>query len=276
MTRIVTTTPFRILSLNVAQLPFPLGIKNRNARAKNLVDKILAIDQEQPDVICLQELFRHRGRKYVIKALEDIYRFVFADNRRGRHLLGVNSGLAILSRFPIIDKMIHRYTKYRGVENFAKKSILGVMLEINDDEYVCVFTTHLQTGLGGEPCICKLFETNSDTSNELKTMQIQEAATAIQDFRRSTHPVYFVGDFNIPANKPLYLITSAILLARCNIVDVFDHNESELDTSVIGREDRRIDHLFASSPESSQNVISSHFGTYGDVTDHYAVSGFVN
>lgn len=105
------TNMMKILSLNLGQLPFPLGIKDRKKRARELVNKVLMMDSEDdentPDIVCFQELFSRSSRRIVIKGLSDIYPYWYADNSRGRHVVGVNSGLAIFSKHQIVD---HTFT----------------------------------------------------------------------------------------------------------------------------------------------------------------------
>lgn len=271
-----------VMNLNVGQLPWPLGIHGRKSRARTLVDKILMMDEDSklPDIICLQELFSKTARKIVIKGLKDAYPYYYVDDSHGKYLVGVNSGLAIFSKHPIVNQTLVHYSVYRGVENFAKKGIMGVRLEV--DKYdennalysssLCVFTTHVQTGVGGEPCICKLFDRNNLPSDSLKYLQIEQACKVINEFRDEDDHLIFCGDFNINSSKKLYQEISDALGVDCCIYDSFESKQSNLQSSAIG-EGKRIDYQFVSDDLLGESIIDSYFGPYAIVTDHYAIFG---
>ena len=264
-----------LLTLNVAQQPVRIftGLKNRNKRARRLVDKIFELNP-QPDIICFQELFRKKSQKLIIKALKHIYPFYYLDESPGKYIIGVNSGLAIFSKFPITEKTLYTYTKFRGVENFAKKGLMGIKIQIDDNNEMYVFTTHLQTGIGAEPCICKYFDTNDWSSNQLKSFQVQEAIDQITHITHDKHiPIVFTGDFNIRAIKPLYN-TIQEKLDNIGLNDIYDEDESPIDTTVIGKPDRRIDYIWTNTTGNS--VVTTEFGDIvGYITDHYGVIGYI-
>jgi endonuclease/exonuclease/phosphatase family metal-dependent hydrolase len=275
----------RILNLNLGLLPWPLGIRHNCQRSKTMLNKILMMEPDElPDVICFQELTSRIARRIVTKGLCDLYPYHYVDTRLGRHLIGVNSGLAIFSRHPIVDKTLRTYSVYRGVENFARKGVMGVRLEIDkyDEDHVlytthlCVFTTHIQAGIGKEPCICKLFDRNQYTTAELKTKQVQESTEFVNCFVRPAvdEAVVFCGDFNIPAAEELYPMLRDTLMDECGLVDSYDADRSEIEGSVIGKPHKRIDYQFV-SPQWLQghSGIVTYFGPYGEVTDHYGVTG---
>lgn len=273
----------RVVNLNLGMLPFPLGIRHNCRRVNTLLNKILMMDNENlPDVICFQELTSRIARHKVIQGLKDLYPHRYVDTRTGKYLVGVNSGLAIFSRYPILNTMIKSYTVYRGVENFARKGIMGVRLEIDKFDKqnvlysgtVCIFTTHLQAGIGDEPCVCKWFDSNHLSTNELKTRQVEEAADYINEFVYSDEPVIFCGDFNIPSAEELYPMLTEVLGEECRLYDTFSGEDSEVSSSVIGKQNKRIDYQFINDTViEGKSVIKTYFGPYGEVTDHYAAFG---
>lgn len=263
-----------VLTINIAQQPIRIftGLKNRNKRAQRLVQTIKQLDP-LPDIICFQELFRKKSQKIIIEGLKNIYPYYNVDKTCGKYIIGVNSGLAIFSKYPIEEKMFHQYTKEKGVENFAKKGILGLKLKLDDDD-LFVFTTHLQTGLGAEPCICKCFDNNKLSSDDLKKIQVQEAVNKIKEFTKNDNSpsIIFTGDFNTPSVNDLYQIESH-LLNSIDLEDIFNKQKSPLDTTVIGKPDRRIDYIWTNIL-GSNDIVTTKFGNIvGYITDHYGVIG---
>ncbi len=260
---------FKILTLNVAQLKFPIGKGNRTARTL-MLSNILNKDSFQYDVICFQELFRGESRDILVRWLSENYPYFIADYSRGRYLIGVNSGLAIFSKHPITRDIFHRFTTFRGVENFTKKGVLGVEIDI-EGTAVHVFTTHLQTGLGSEPCICKLFDRNKMTSVEIKTKQVKEIKSVITQFAGDRDNIILTGDMNIRADSELYDMAYG-KLSSVSLLDTFSPDVSELQTTVIGK-DRRIDYIWFDGVGNS--IIVPYFRSSPEITDHNGVVGYL-
>ena len=269
----------RVLTLNIEQMPFPLGSGSRNKRARILSDIILSNDDF--DVICFQELFRRSARKILIKQLKNVYPYYCIDDSYGKYLIGVNSGLGIFSRFPIVDNILHTFKNYRGVENFAKKGVMGTRIDISslDTEIpfdIYVFTTHIQSGIGNEPCICGIFNKisgspGSDMSSvELKKSQMEEVADTIENFCERRENVILAGDLNIVAQNNNDYAFLKDIMNSVGLSDTFDSNQSSLQSTVIGEQNRRIDYIWSDMEGSS--VISAKYGNT-DTTDHRDVIG---
>lgn len=268
------TDSFKILSLNVGQMPFPLGLDSRDKRLKLLIDTILS--NEDLDVLCFQELFRKEARISIVNKLKDEYPYYLVDSSSGKYYIGVNSGLAIFSKYPIIDTIKHTYKHFRGVENFAKKGLLGVKIKITD-MFINIFNTHLQSGIGSEPCVCKIFDYFSDSpgsnmsSTELKIAQVEELAHEIEVFCYETEKVVSVGDFNILTRKSDYVSLKDIM-ESIELFDTFSSDDSPLQSSVIG-ENKRIDYVW--SDIEGYSIITNKYGN-SKITDHRDVIAYLN
>jgi endonuclease/exonuclease/phosphatase family metal-dependent hydrolase len=265
-------TPINILSLNLAQLPFPIGISNRNKRAREFVNRLLNMEN-LPDVICLQELFTNSSRNIIKNGIEHIYPYNYIDYSCGKFLIGVNSGLAIFSKYPISSQILHTYKKYRGVENFAKKGVMGICIELENDKHCYVFTTHIQSGLGGSPKILdwldKILNITDLGSDDLKLYQVASIINTINKLIVGKAPIFVAGDFNIEANTELYTEMLNILDSK-KLYDNYDEENSENNSSVLD-EDKIIDYIFSNM--NGQYIILNTFGEKGIVTDHRAVNG---
>jgi len=259
----------KVLTLNVGQLKFPLGKGKRNNRALMLAN-ILNKEENPYDVICFQELFRGNAQDILVRWLIDKYPYYRVDRSRGKYLIGANSGLAIFSRHPIIRDIKHQFTVWGGVENFAKKSVWGVEIAVEETK-TYIFTTHLQTGLSGTPCICKLIDRNKLTSTELKTQQLEEIKNVMKEFVGEGDNVLLMGDFNIKDTSDLYQ-TMHEKFSSVRIMDTFATEESDLQSTAIG-EDKRIDYIW--SDGAGDSIIVDDFRSTPEITDHRGVVGFV-
>lgn len=258
----------RILTLNTAQLPFPLGLENRDERVKELGRLILAMEN-QPDVICFQEMFRKEGKERITKELHNRYPFFAADDTDPT--VGVNSGLLIVSKFPIAQQFSHTYNLYRGIEDFAAKGVLGAQIPWKGRNLL-VFTTHLQTG--GEWDLLKPMDWSKPDSTTVKVFQVYEAQDFIGSLRQSipNSLVLFAGDFNIRAGGDLYLEAARLLMGARDA-----HSEAcSVTGGTVWEEDgisvkpNRIDYIWVfGSALKGNSCITNLFNT--QVTDHLGV-----
>lgn len=134
----------KIFTNNTAQFPFPIGMGNRFHRIDLLAREIRRIS---PDIVCLQEMWARSARNRLARRLSFEYPFTYSDNSCGKFILGLASGLMILSKYPIVKSNLHHFKAYRGPEHFAKKGVIGVRINVNGT-FWNIFTTHLQAGAG--------------------------------------------------------------------------------------------------------------------------------
>jgi len=269
----------RVLTLNVAQLGWPLGIKNRQTRVLKLA-KVLREELPDFDVLCFQELYRKRAKETLILWLKEEYPYYIVDTSPGRYWIGTNSGLAFFSKIPIAEVYKYVYKHFRGVENFSRKSLWGLKLHYANEpeEKIYVFTTHIQSGIGSEPCICKIFDYFSKspgknmTSKELKEAQIDELCKAVQEFAGDNSKVILSGDFNIRATSSLYKKLSQSM-NNIGLFDTFEEEKSPIDTTVVGEENKRIDYIWCDT--EGESIVATIFGEEG-ISDHYGVVGKID
>lgn len=264
----------RVLTLNTAQLWWPLGFKGRQARILKLA-KVLTVDFKDYDIFCFQELYRKDAKRTLITWLKDTHPYYMVDTSCGKWWIGTNSGLAIFSKIPIAESFKYVYKHYRGVEDLSRKSVWGVKVHYaNEPEGAFyLFTTHMQTGIGAEPWIFKIFDYFSSspgrkmTSTELKEAQAKELSVAIQKFAGDSSKVIATGDFNTPANSEAHQ-TLEEEMEKIGLFDTFDAEKSPLDTTVVGKE-RRIDYIWCD--KTGESIVQEVFGNEV-ISDHYGVS----
>ncbi len=264
--------PFRLLTLNINQFPYGLGLKNHQERAEKLA-QIIREKQDQYDVIAFQEVWSNRTRDEIYRQIQTFYPHRSEDRSWGYLVLGFHSGLAIYSKYPIRRKMLITYRDYRGFENLAKKGLMGVEIEKNGKP-VYVFTTHLQAGPGN--AFFQWLDQGKPRTDQISLLQLQEAETEINRFvREKDAPIFLAGDFNITALSEEYHRALQELPAWR---DTFDPNRSHYQGTSWNDfpENQRIDFILTRNLPPSEgtaySVIVDDFGP--SVTDHPGVLGF--
>jgi exonuclease III len=273
----------RLLTLNTEQMPFPFGKEFRTERAQLLSDIILS--NKDFDIICLQEVFWEPSRQIFINNLRYKYPYYYVDDSFGKYFIGLNSGLAIFSKYPIVDHISHTYKDYRGVETLAKKGIIGVKLDLSGNNkfkskrslikskrsFVNVFTTHLQSGIGKEPYIFTLIDKYSPlkgsnmSSIELKESQLKELKKIVQKFCKDGEHIIVAGDLNIDASRSKdYGILSQIMRSL-RLKDTFVFTNDSMKSSVLGGKEKRIDYVW--SDMVGKSIITETYGN-SKTTDH--------
>lgn len=267
----------KLLTLNTAQLPWPIGIPHRRWRAQQLVDVIQNME-EKPDIICFQEMYTYCQRSFVINKLKDQYPYQFKDTRMGAFIFGVNSGLLVLSKFPILDKLLFQYTIKLGAENLARKGVMLLKLQLAPDKTIFVGTTHQQGGDGWETWWPLDFYKCTHNEFIVKSIYVQEAMEQIINFvgtNWENEVIIYMGDFNTvnTEDAKYYEFTKFWLQAR----DTFDASKSKFNSSVWWRVNQgvpgRIDYIWNIGKQiPCYSVIIDDFSD--QVTDHLAVFGY--
>jgi endonuclease/exonuclease/phosphatase family metal-dependent hydrolase len=137
----------RLLTYNLAMLPFPLG-NVKKIRAEKFVDKILG-KSPKFDIISLQEIFDEKIRRYLTERLKHEYPYMI-EKSSDHELLNQDSGLFFASKYPVLS---HTFSEYRSKtllssDALADKGILEARIELspgNDTRILHVILTHLQS-----------------------------------------------------------------------------------------------------------------------------------
>lgn len=133
-----------------------------------------------PDLVLLQESFVSRT-----KELRDIsnYPFTAKGPDKANFLLGVDSGLYILSRYPIIFSQYRSFgNRCSGWDCFSNKGVqLARVMVPGSPRPIDVYNTHMQA---------------SRDQMEVRLKQIEILQTFIQETHDPANPIIFAGDFN--------------------------------------------------------------------------------
>lgn len=184
---------FRLMTLNIPF--FPGGKKmGRFVERQDSLQRIVSQWEQPPDVIALQEVWLNGVKQSLGDRFRDQYPHQSKDTSKHKGA-AINSGLMIISKFPIKKQGIKHYSDAFGTEKLARKGVMGVELEVSPRKTVFVFTTHLQSS-------------SKPQANEVKLKQMKEAKVFIDEFTAGRNgTIFLTGDFNLSIEKnPEYLV----------------------------------------------------------------------
>ena len=255
-----SSVEFSVLIYNIYGLPWPL-LWGRSARIKEIGEILGEMRQDgtEPDIVMLQEAFtmksqpvpEYGGYPNVVggpetkdkapKLSEDVNpefsagRSFWKGEKMGKKL---NSGLAILSNFPILERHTRPFKRHEcaGFDCMANKGILVALIQIPGvPEPVYFLTTHMNSGIQ-----------TSGVSNERSLMahnlQMQEIRDFIVNFPGEGRALLFGGDFNMKQDRErlgalnergqqsFVRVYCTVNVDECEIRMSFDSDEPWLDT----------------------------------------------
>lgn len=214
-----------IMTFNIACLPF-LGAINakflrlNRTRTNLIIERIIQWNQHSgpdsaPDILCFQEAMAPETRLLLKQKLTTHYPH-HTDNLGVELLRG--SGLYIFSKFPILESIFIQYNNQKvGEETLAIKGFIGAKLKISDNQFITVFTTHLEADgeILGDKQQNKTGKTNSyERGEEMGVLATTFKTWSInppKDRPAMQHCKTFIsGDFNTPLNdaRRMYSIST--------------------------------------------------------------------
>lgn len=129
----VSTQPETIVSWNVHGLPLFMN----SSVIQEIVNKIMNFNC---DIVCIQECFSDVLLDKIKKQATAIYPYLITGNLNKKYIFGENSGLIILSKYPITFQLFHNYKAGVGCDSLSNKGYLIVNIgKIN------IVNTHLQS-----------------------------------------------------------------------------------------------------------------------------------
>ena len=147
--------------------------KRRRARA---LPKAIAMHEY--DILVFQEAFHHRARQILRKQLKEKYPFQYGPANRRVMSLKTNSGVWVLSKFPLKLLGTVKYTDCQGVDCWGRKG--AVLLEGQwQGQTFQLLGTHLESG-----------------PQEVRNMQYPEIRGLIDRHKKAGVPQLLCGDFN--------------------------------------------------------------------------------
>lgn len=230
--------PFRlrVVSLNVWALPFKS--KDTPARLAAIVRRLVEL---KVDIVGLQEVWLEESRQRIIAHARE------ASDLRHHHFFrsGIrDSGLLILSRFPIQEVGFHRFRlsgrpeRLADAEYYAGKGIGYVRLQTPVGE-VDVYNTHL---------IAQDTTDEQDPYRAHRTAAAYEMVKFVSSQSRERNPVLLLGDLNMRPDQLGYKIVACTGSFRDSYLSVnpenTGHTRSGLNPYTPDEDPTRIDYIF--------------------------------
>ena len=185
----------RVLTYNFFLRP-PLVRTNENDYKDERLEYFLEHVLQNYDIIAFQEVFSFlngRVRRLIRQAELKGFRYHATSKA---FWFGVDGGLALLSRYEIVDSEFIAFTKAAMADRIALKGTLYAKIAIRPSSFIHVFATHLQSSVRTSSSI-------DDLTVAVRNHQVQE----LRDFMiakqlhgcKASGPVVLLGDFNVNA-----------------------------------------------------------------------------
>ena len=233
----------KVISWNIQGL----FIYSKLLKINNLAQCIKFLDA---DVICLQECFSNHIKYKLINNLNKIYPYALSGNLTKKFIIGEDSGLMVLSKYPI--KRIHfEHFKYScSIDSLSNKGFLVFnILGLN------FINTHLQCN----------YNNKIKPDNNICYYQFKQLLNYINQNEFIKNNFLLVGDFNLNLNNIMNIIND---ISKNNILIKTLYKNNKKDTHMISnidiknnkylyKEDDIIDYIFINNNNKYFNIINT-------------------
>lgn len=246
----------KIMSYNVHL--FDVYNPDQKKADKTRREIISFLKKENPDIVCFQE-FYHQDQPSTFPTKDTIlpllnykdYQERYAHYQRGRK----NYGIAIFTRYPIVEKGEVNFNPEKATSNFAIYSDIVVLKDT-----IRVYNVHLQS---------IHLETSSGTMEKIEKikdnypMRASQSEILTKHIEKSPYPVVLCGDFN---DTPMSYTYSQF---GKTLIDAFRNCSVGIGKTYAGKIPAgRIDYIFHSETIGSNNFKVQKKA----LSDHYAIS----
>ncbi len=181
--------PLRMITFNLGALPEWITVRNQLTPVSERIDGFIEYLQNNPDkyhCIALQELFDQFAIAEIVKRCRNIFPYMLVDV--APQIVGMNSGLAILSKFPLNNPSFRGFKDLRGDDAWANKGVLRAKVDLGNNNHVVLFNAHLQAGYSENAQIHR-----KSCLDEIETLYDERVSPDITN----AAAVYTMGDLNI-------------------------------------------------------------------------------
>ncbi|TVR80241.1 MAG: hypothetical protein EA412_04845 [Chitinophagaceae bacterium] len=266
--------PYRILSWNIYMLPrVLLPVRVGPIRRARVMAQILK--EEAYDVLVLQEAFDRRTRRILRRQLKEIYPYEYGPANERKISFKTNSGIWILSRYPMKHIAEIQYDEAVGPDAWARKGALMVEVDF-DGQPVHIIGTHLQAGAGR----------SGDTIRFNQNKQIREEL--LDKYSKENIPVLLCGDFNVRHNNEIWYNKMLEVLGAEDGSFLSDfqytvHGEKNDLTGGGANNVKVLDYIFTIDKKDKLKRIERYVKIYQkrwskdhkDISDHFAVKALI-
>jgi endonuclease/exonuclease/phosphatase family metal-dependent hydrolase len=186
-----------MLCYNVFMRPFVYTNSNgdyKDARLNALLDYFPHFD-----IVALQEMFTlgsSRSQLMINSCIDMGLRYhVSIGSDFWRSMKPIDSGLFIISRYPIVEKDYIVFSQGKDIDGWSTKGVLSALIQITNQTQILVMTTHLQAE----------YDNQDVTYNRIQESQLLEMKQFLRKKREQYPdiPMILMGDFNIDARVPV-------------------------------------------------------------------------
>ncbi len=191
----------KIRTFNVAMMPEFICVSNKVRPTRQRIQEVAnLLLKKDDDILCLQELFHSEAADDLTEQLQKRYPYIISnvDPRS----FGLNSGLMIASKYPLVHVDFWRHTNRGGMDAYANKGALAVTIKPSSNQTLVVVNTHLN---GGAPSSTHFPEWGkSYREDQIKQLKTNMKAYVNQSTERNgmVPAVVFTGDYNIGPLAP--------------------------------------------------------------------------
>ena len=225
--------PQTIVSWNIHGLP--LFITNDITR--NIVNNIMNFNC---DIVCIQECFSDILLHKIKKETCTVYPYLITGSLKKKFVLGENSGLVILSKYPITFQLFHTYKSSSGCDRLSNKGYL--MVNIGN---LNIVNTHLQSNE------LNIFCTNTEKIIEDQIEQLKQYLPCEKSI--------LCGDFNTTKLD--------------NYIDIKINNKRNTLNSLIFRKPQVLDYIV--SKDTNYELRTTVMDLHKNPSDHKPVRGLI-
>ena len=240
----------KVMTYNVWGLPFPIA---KRIKRLKIIKKVL--HQYNADIIGLQEAFTKKARK-IIKQNE--YPYTAKGPKGGKFKLC--SGLALLSKYPIIKTKTMTFQDCSGFDCYANKGVLFARINLGN-QTIDTYLTHLNAD--GE-------------DHQVRFKQVIEVIKFVNE-NSFGEKVIFLGDFNFTDRSILHSLLKTKLGLYDSFQEYIDDNPdlpSDIQRGITNKNNKRIDYIWT-SPEfstfKSEVVLKEKLYKNKQLSDHRAL-----
>lgn len=144
-----TDEEHRLISWNLAAMPAVMRRHNYTRPVSNRMHEVVDyVQRHNPEVVALQECFTDEAVDILEKGLGK--EWPHSLHHVGQNIIGLNSGLMIMSKYPIIGEPIFEcFEGKSGTNALSQKGCLGVILDLGEGKRAVVVNIHLEAGGSG-------------------------------------------------------------------------------------------------------------------------------
>jgi len=224
----------KVISWNICCLPNAINLYQN---PKCVIDNIITTLQYfKSDFICLQEIFDRTCIKRIKETMSS-YNIIY-DTKGPKS--AINSGLMILSKYPLVDYGFHEYKSKCGEDRLSCKGFIYGVYKYKD-EHLIIYNTHLNNDT-------PIFNLYSNSSDVIKN-QLMQLFIHIYKSSKVCNNIIIGGDFN---SEPYFIGSFLNTFYATNKLHIkgFSHENT------LCQEEKAIDHILYISKVKPKNPVT--------------------